>query len=182
MSEPYNPYNQHQNSFVPSHAPRTVRSAIPKVIGILMIIFGSLALLSNLVGQVLPADPNLSSIPAWKEFDRVSKLLGLVQLPVSFLQLFTGIMLVKYKAIGPKLALVYGVLAAVHTIVNLIILQGVMKPAMDSAFEKMGGGSMKGMGAMVGFGMILGGIIGLAWPTLILILTQRRNAKAACIN
>src|SRR4051812_29447239 len=66
----YNPY-QSPNQYVPGFAPVARRSPIPKVIGILMIIFGGLALLSNLVGQVMPQDPNFGSLPEWREFDRV---------------------------------------------------------------------------------------------------------------
>jgi hypothetical protein len=177
MNDPYAPAGQYA-------APAPRRSAIPKVIGILMIIFGSLGLLGGLIGLVMPSDKTFNHLQAWKDFERITSIFGIIGLPVSAMQLFTGIMCVKYKVIAPKLALVYGLLAALLTISNAVIMFGFMKPALDAAMREAGGGGpMAGaMSAGIGVGVIFGTIIGLSWPTVIIALMTRPGAKAACTN
>lgn len=182
MTTPYgqSPYGQFPYS-PGQFVPRVNRSPIPKVIGILMIIFASLAMLANLVGLANSSNPALDHLEAWRTFERVSVIMGLIQLPISVFQLVTGIWLVKYKAGAPKLALIYGLLAAVHTIANAVIVFGFVKPALEAAMKGLGG--MNGMMSnVIGASVVFGSIIGLAWPIVILTLTSRPSAKAACVN
>ena len=98
------------------HPPR--RSAIPKVIGILMIVFGSLGILGALVGSLMPTDPQLARLDAWREYEKITHLMGYIGVPVSLFQLIAGIACVKYVKTAPALAMVYGALSVAPVLRN----------------------------------------------------------------
>ncbi|MEO8700394.1 MAG: hypothetical protein ABI867_10135 [Kofleriaceae bacterium] len=173
----YNPYSN-QNPYTPSLSPLARRSAIPKVIGILMIIFGSIGVVGVLIGQVMPQDPHLTANEGWRDFQKISTVMAVIGLPLALLQLFAGLMLVKYKSSGPKLALAYVILAFINTVANIVVTIKVLQPVM-SAMEGPGGGVMK---SAVGFGVVIGAIFGISWLIVIFALTQRKSAKDACVN
>jgi hypothetical protein len=120
MHDPYAPAGQYAAA-----PPR--RSAIPKVIGILMIIFGSLGLL--VAHRPVMPSTRRSTTCRPERLRAHQRDLRIVGLPVSAMQLFTGITCVKYKTIAPKLALIHGALAALLTITNAVVMFGFMKPA-----------------------------------------------------
>lgn len=163
-----------------AYTPAPQRSGIPKVIGILMIIFGSLAVLIGLIGLATGPDKQFAHIPEWREFERITTILGFVGMPISILGFITGICAVKYKTIAPKLATVYGLLAMVHTLINAFVVHKYMRAALDAAVRDVGGRIDSSMNAAMGVGVILGTIIGLAWPIIVLVLMNRPAAKTSC--
>lgn len=162
-----------------------MRSSIPKVMGILMIIFASLGLLFGLIGLGGPSgDEVLKSLPEWKTFKTVTMVFTIVGLAQSALHLVAGINAVKYKAGAPKLAMMYSLLAFLVVIANAVATFAWLKPMLVKALENAGGGGMSAsaVGALVGAMVIVGTVLGLIWPTLVLILMSRPGAKAACTN
>jgi hypothetical protein len=161
-----------------------MRSAIPKVMGILMIIFSSLALLFGLIGLAKSSiPPELKEIDAFKTFTTISLVFGVVGLGISVLHLLAGIKAVGYKAGAPKLATMYAIVSMAFTVVNVIVVMAWLKPAMVAAMEKEQHGIvMFDIGALVGVMVIIGTVINLAYATLVLVLMTRPAAKAACVN
>lgn len=153
-----------------------MRSSIPKVVGILMIIFASLGLLFGLIGLGgHSAGAGLNDVPAFKTFNTMSLVVGVIGLGISVLHLVAGIRSVGYKANAPKLASMY---ALINIIVNVgwgIAVFAWLKPAI----EKVAGGIG---GAAIGIGVTFGVIIGCAWPIIVLALMSRPAAKTACVN
>ncbi|HTM19520.1 MAG TPA: hypothetical protein VL172_03400 [Kofleriaceae bacterium] len=168
------------------------RSAIPKVMGILMIIFGGLGLLGGLAA-VSGASQGMNKEmmdknPAFhdKEFggDKLAKVIEDVQhfqryaaipgLLAAAFQLWVGILAVKYKKAAPKMAMIFGVVNIVQVIGQLVLYFVWISPALSDAppFVR----------SMMGMGFFVGAIFGMAWPVLILALMSRPPAKAACVN
>jgi hypothetical protein len=173
-------YQQHYQQ--PYNRP-PMRSAIPKVMGILMIVFGSLGVLGALLGSIMPQDPKLAHLPAWQEYQRIAHLMGYIGIPVSAFQLIVGLICTGYKKTAPKMAMIYGGLSMAHTIANAVVMWGFAKPALNAALNQSGDRAMQDiMGMAVNFGLVLGTILALVWPTLVLILMSRPRAKAACVN
>jgi hypothetical protein len=162
-----------------------MRSSIPKVMGILMIIFASLGLLFGLIGlggNKVP--PELKDVDAFKTFGTVTMIFGVVGLGVSVIHLLAGVSAVRYKTGAPKLALMYGLVNIVWNLANAIAVMAWLKPALVKAMEEQGGSHGIGfdIGAIVGVMVIVTTVIGLIWPTLVLFLMSRPAAKAACTN
>lgn len=157
------------------------RSAIPKVIGILMIIFGSFGILSGLINMAggFGNDAILRGLPEYQTLKSLNLVLGLVSLGQGVFQLYAGIRCVGYKANAPTLAKAYAILGMVIVVVNIVITMVIISPMMERAFAGLGG-SMKGMGSAIGgFTMILS-LLGFAWPIVILALMSKQTAKDAC--
>jgi len=155
------------------------RSGIPKVIGILMIIFASLGLLSGLIGLAGGGGgAELERFPEYKRFMTMSMVMNVVGLGISALQLTAGMSAVRYRASAPKLAMAYGWINIIITVSWAVVVYAWLKPAMEKAFE--GSGMGMAMGAIIGIGVIFGTLIGTAWPIIVLALMSRPAAKAAC--
>jgi len=153
-----------------------MRSSIPKVVGILMIIFGSLGLIGGLIGLAgNSASGDLKDLPEWKTYMTMSMVFGVIGLGISALHVFSGIRSVGYKANAPKLAMAYGLLNIVTQIAWGAIVFAWLKPAI----EKAAGGAGA---ALIGVGVMFGVIISVAWPIIVLSLMRRPAAKAACVN
>lgn len=142
------------------------RSGIPKVIGILMIIFGSLGILFGLVGLG-------GGSSGFKTFDTMNMVFNLIGLAISVLHLVGGIAAVRYKANAPGLCIMYGAIRIVHALAWAVIVYAWLKPAMSE---------LPGAGAALGAMVVLGILIGVAWPIVVLALMSRPAAKAACTN
>lgn len=166
------------------------RSAIPKVMGILMIIFGSLGLLSALSNlgssgfdqlQATVPDAPLAGLEEVKHAERIMRIIGLVGLPISGLHIFAGIRAAAYKANGPRLSLLYAVIAALHTTVSTLLAYVVLVPAVDAMTSAVGGDPAGGvMQSSMPFFLIVGAVIGLSWPVLVGVLMSRPATRAAC--
>lgn len=152
------------------------RSGIPKVMGILMIVFASLGLLFTLIGAGGPSDTGgLESelLDKLKLFANIDLIVGLL---IGILHLVAGIMSVRYKTNGPKLAIIYGISKIVWTVLSLVLVYAWLIPAMD----KLGApGSVKSVFAGM---FVVIGIINIIWPVIVLSLMTRPKAKAACTN
>ena len=74
------------------------RSGIPKVMGILMIIFASLGLLFGLIGLAGSgaSAAGLKDVPVFKTYSTISMILGVVGLGISGLHRFAGVRAVGY--------------------------------------------------------------------------------------
>lgn len=189
--QPQQPYYQQQPQWgqQPGMMPPR-RSAIPKVIGILMIIFGGLGLLGGLVGLVSSSalsgmsefgrhssyyggsssfDNDFSILNTYATFSKVTTVLGLL---IAGLELFAGIALVGYKQKGLTMAKTYAIVNMVTSVLTMILVFAWLKPAL----------SHTGMGGIIGAGMLAGTFLALAWPTVVLVLTSRPAAKDACTN
>jgi hypothetical protein len=163
-----------------SHPPR---SAIPKVIGILMIIFASLGLLGGLIGLAGGGGEMgslMRDVPELRSYRTIELLINVLGLGISALHLYAGVRCIGYKANAPSLARSYAILAMVVTITNAILVFAWAKPILEGAMKGMPGGDI----AVSLFGpiMVFTTIISLAWPILVLVLMTRPAAKAACVN
>ena len=159
-----------------------MRSKIPKVVGILMIIFASIGLLSgllNLAGN--SGDAVLKKIPEWDTFRTITLITGVIGLAISALHLYGGIRAVGYKANAPKLAVTYGTVNIAVTLVNTGIVMFWLKPAIEKALKELGA-DVGLFSAVVGIGAIGGAILVIAWCVVVLALMTRPAAKAACTN
>jgi hypothetical protein len=151
------------------------RSGIPKVMGILMIIFASIGLLLSLIGLAgNSANASMArEIPQLKTWATLSMVFGVIGIGVSALHLFAGVRAVGYKANAPKLAVTYGIVNIANNLIQGILVFAWLKPAL-SKFP----GAAETMGAFLTIGII----IAIIWPTIVLVLMTRPAAKAACVN
>ncbi len=159
------------------------RSPIPKVIGILMIIFGSIGVLGGLIGLAggLGNDAMLREIPEYKTLKSLNTVLGLLGLVQGAFQLYVGVRCVGYKPNAPTLAKAYAILGMVIVVINIVITMAIITPMMEKAFAGLGGG-MKGMGGAIGGLTMVFSLLGFAWPIVILALMSKSTAKAACVD
>jgi hypothetical protein len=162
--------------------PHPQRTAIPKVIGILMIIFASLGLLGGLLGLAGGGNQELfREVPGYKTWRTIELLLTVVGLAMGALHLYAGVRALGYKANAPGLCKAYAIVAMAMVVLNVILVFAWVKPMMEKAMGDMGG-----MGSSFGtaFGgiMIFMSLLGLAWPLIVLILMSRPSVKAACVN
>jgi len=158
-----------------------VRSAIPKVMGILMIIFASLGLFGSLISLAGGGgnEELFREIPEYKTWHSIELLINALGLGIGALHLYAGVRAIGYKHNAPRLAVIYALVAMVVTIVNAILVFAWIKPILDRSFSQLG---VSGMGSVFGPIMIFTTLIALAWPTLVLILMTRPAAKAACVQ
>ncbi len=156
------------------------RSAIPKVIGILMIIFGALGILGGLIGLAgnggLGGNELFREVPELKTYRTIEMLTSVLSLGISILQLYAGVRAIGYKSNAIGLAKAYAITRIVAEITSVILVYVWMKPIMDEAFRDSG---MNIGGVMGGF-MLIFTLIAVAWPIVVLVLMTRPAAKAAC--
>jgi hypothetical protein len=167
----------------PMYHRQPARSAIPKVIGILMIIFASLGLFGSLIAFVSRGggvDDMFRDVPELRTWNTISTFINVLGLGIGCLHLYTGLRCVGYKTNAPALAKAYAIVAIVVTITNAILVYAWAKPLLERAFGGMPGG---GIAAGV-FGpiMLFSTVISMAWPIVVLALMSRPAAKAACVN
>lgn len=158
------------------------RSGIPKVMGILMIIFGGIGLIGSLIGLAGSSGTGDmgDAIPALKTWGTISMLFGVIGLGISGLHVFAGIRAVGYKANAPKLAMTYGMVNIASNLIQLIMIFAWIKPAISKAAGDFPGAAAAGS-VVGGFALIMT-IVAVIWPTLVLILMSRPGAKQACTN
>jgi len=157
--------------------PEQRRSSIPKVIGILMIIFGSLGLVFSLISFGMHNnfdDPSVKEafgdkLSSIKTYDSFEKIMGLA---ISTLHLFAGIWAVMYKRAAPILAISYAVIKILMVVLSIVMFYSWMAPLLDKG--------PKEMKTAMGIGILLGGVIGMSWPVVIWALMSRPAARAAC--
>ena len=134
------------------------RSAIPKVIGILMIIFGSLGVMTEL-GDVLHK-------PIGRPLDIVMQVTLWLAFASAALEIAAGIALVTYRAKGIPLSVMFAIASLAATTTSIITSLVVIGPRL--------------MIAMFGVGPLVRDAIYLAWPIVVLALVTRPAARGAC--
>ena len=166
------------------------RSGIPKVVGILMIIFASLGLIGSLIG--LTGGKGSETGDAWKTFYTFELVFSIVGLAVSGLHLFAGLQAVRYKANGPKLSMMYGAIAIVAQLAYAVLLFVVIKPKLMAgdlpdgvdadtarAFKNAGNDAVN---TVLGTFAVVKVVLFSIWPILVLALMSRPAAKASSTN
>ena len=176
---PVSPYGFTQGAAAePPYAAK--RSAIPKVIGILMLVFGGLAVLSGLVGLVTgPSGGGFAGMgrhsgefaEAFGRFKTLNSVSNLISLVIGGIELYAGGRALMYRANAPTWVMVYGWLNIGTTIIVIVMTYAWMMPLMKG---------IPGGAALVGFGVIVGGVVSIAWPIVAMALMSRPQAKAAC--
>lgn len=156
------------------------RSAIPKVVGILMIIFATLALVLGLRSLVQDAGGGMfGNVAAFKTWNRIELVFDVVGLAISALHLYAGFRAMGYKTNAPRVAFGYGVISIVVGLIQGALLFAWIKPMLDEAFRVL---EISGGSTVFGGFMMFALLLGLAWPILVIILMTRPAAKAACVN
>ncbi len=152
--------------------------------GILMLVFGGIAVLSGLMGILsggagfgmpqrgIPPEAMLKL----REFQRMGNLVGL---PMAFLQCFAGLWALRYKRHAQLLSNIYAVIAMVWVVVSLVLLYSWLMPAIEKMLPGVHGSQAKNV---IGAIMVVSAFFGMIWPALILILMNRKAAKEACVN
>ena len=143
--------------------------------GILMIVFASLVLLTTMASF---GGQDVSQLgPEWQEkFSSVNTyltVLSVVGMGLGILHLVSGIAAVRYQANAPKLAKIYGVTALLNVLVGMVVTYTLLKPLMDE---------LPGIGSALGGMVIVISLIGAVWPILVLALMSGGRAKEGCIN
>ncbi len=159
--------------------PPAKRSAIPKVIGILMIIFAGLGLLGTLIGLAggtsMPHATGTGRFEdAFNTLRSYQTITGVIGLFIGIFHLVGGIQCVRYARNAPMLAKLYGIGAILVIIVEMSLMYAWLMPMFE--------GAPAGFREFFGVFMFFGAIIGCAWPVVILSLMTRPSAKAACVN
>jgi hypothetical protein len=167
-------YQQPPYGYVP---PPPARSAIPKVIGILMIIFGCLGLLGSLInfaGGFGQAEL-MRQIPEWGKLKTLTTVTSVLSLVMAIFQLYVGIRCVGYKPNAPTLARIYGIVGIINVIVGMVIAFAVINPILDKApaMRALGGG-------FTGIITVVASLLSVAWVIVILTLMGKQSAKDAC--
>jgi hypothetical protein len=140
------------------------------VLGILNIVFGGLGILCTPVGLVaifiVPNAMNTTAVS--KTWLLISSIVGIF---CSFLLLIVGIGLLKLKRWARIWTLGYGWFAIAWGIVGIVVNIALAASGELGNTPEMIGGAIGGF---------CGGIIGLAYPILLIIFMSKPNVKAAC--
>jgi hypothetical protein len=157
-------------------------SAIPKVTGILMLVFGSLGLLASVLSLASGGMRGdlIARVPELKPWNTVTLLLNTVGLAVSVFHLYVGSRCLAYKWNAPRLAAGYAIGSIGLTVLNTVLLFAWGKPLVERAIADEPGGALAV--SMFGPLVLIGLAINLAWPTLVLFLMTRPSARATCTN
>jgi hypothetical protein len=156
-------------------APR--RSGIPKVIGILMIILGSLGMIATLASFAIDNDLNDPSVKealggkvaTIQLVDKAEKISYLI---IGILHIAGGIMAVMYKRAAPAVAITYAVLKILTVVIAFTLVIIWVVPVLDKAPSAIKAGFIGGL--------VFGGVLGIAWPVVVWALMSRPAARAAC--
>lgn len=156
--------------FVVAPDPPDVRSAVPKVLGILMIIFGAFATFGGMFGLI-----NRTEVPsgnsAWATMSTLSLVYDLIGLGVGGLQAYTGIKLFGYKDTAPKLALIWGVANTISAIVFNGLMYFWLRPKLGEFGE-----------LAVGFMTLMRAFLSVAWSVTVIALIMQPYPRRSCTN
>jgi len=142
---------------------------MPRVLGILMIVFGSLGavgMVYNIATSFRFHDDGYLAPDDIKRLVTYTKISSFANLAIAGLDVFGGIALVKYKRNAVNLAQLYGLANILVTGASLVLCFTLLAP----------------LGAMLGAGLLEGAVVTVAWSVVVLVLSNRPAVKAACIN
>ncbi|MCX5741456.1 MAG: hypothetical protein NT062_03035 [Proteobacteria bacterium] len=168
------PYSYPGAPGYPMPEPPSVRSAVPKVIGILMIIFGGFALFGGLFGLLGRGEIGRQFGDIMSTFSTLTLMSNLVSLGLGALQLITGIKLLGYKDTAPKLAITWGAIKIVRTLICAFLSWFWLRPK----FAAMGGYGE----AMIGMTVILSAFFSIGWSVTVVALVAQPYPRASCTN
>lgn len=185
-----------------SEAAIATTSGIPKVFGILHLVFGGLGLLFGLFAVVsalfteqmqkmqFATYPDgvrermmeaMQPVYETQKWDLASSCFSLV---LAVLMIVAGLKLVKYRRQGLKISNVYSLLSVLHKLAAVGIVIGVKAPAMKQVGEKLeeiGGTESAAMSTMIGPVAIIIGILTAVvmaiYPVLSYFLLNKGQSK-----
>jgi hypothetical protein len=167
---PYDPYAEARAQLSRNVAP-IERSKIPKVVGILAIIFSSLGLITATIPLGLQDDlrhhhltwTDLGSYTTWM---MVWVVLGLA---VSGVHLAGGIAALRYRRSGPTMLTLYAIGALVLIALDVgVSIKSFPLPSSSRAFDDL---------VVPRLGL---DFLALPWPIVVLSLINGRNARQSC--
>ena len=139
-------------------------TATPKVMGILMIIFGGLGFVTQAGGKAIyiPSGMTLDAVSGLSTLVTVSTIGGYL---VSGLHLVAGLKALKYRVDAPGFATAYGVAALGLAASMVILIVGWMDAYGTGAY---------------GMIMLIGAALHCIWPVIVLVLMRLPGVRAAC--
>lgn len=154
----------------------TPRSLIPKVVGILAIVFASLGLLVTVtlpLGMLEDIDVYVRTAGPIDEYLTWLVIGSIVGVLVSGVHLAGGILSVRYSSRAPRWMTSYAVAAIVLIVVDVVV--------SVITFPEGPGPRVCAIGfdELVGSRIALGALA-LPWPIIVLALVNRRTVKQSC--
>jgi hypothetical protein len=177
--------DQNMNEAAGAPAGGSEKPGAVKAIGILNIIFGAFGIvnglgrigcsvgcrsLSGLAAAELGADVPMKALNSAMNMQILFSVLGFA---VSVLLLIAGILLVKEKKKAISINLVYVIASIVVQVASIIVINSIMSGVKTMLLDSgVGGREMEAVisGMGMGFTMVLGGLLGIAYPVLVLLL------------
>lgn len=202
MNQGMSPYQSPQAQMEPDAVQSTNISAVPKVIGILHLVFGGIGIVMGVIGMVSAVfkeqieEMQFSTYPEevregmreamqpiyeTQKWDVIS---GVGSLILAVLLIIAGLKLIKYRRQGRKVSNIYSGLSIVHKLFAIGIVIFVKAPVMKevgASLEEMSGQSEVSMGAMMGPVAIISGIVMavvmMVYPILSFLLLSKKQAR-----
>ncbi|MEJ6570834.1 MAG: hypothetical protein QNL01_00275 [Akkermansiaceae bacterium] len=206
MSQGMSPYQppqaQMESQMESDTVPPANISAVPKVIGILHLVFGGIGLVMGVIGIASAAfkekleEMQFASYPEevregmrgamqpiyeTQKWDMIS---GVGSLILAVLLIVAGLKLVKYRRQGRKISNIYSALSIGHKLFTIGIVIFIKSPVMKKvgeSLEKMSGQSDMNMGTMMGPIVIISGIVMaivmMVYPILSFFLLSKKQAR-----
>lgn len=162
----------------PYLSPETPRSSIPKVIGVLAIVFACLGAFGALgaLGMAISAEDEM------RKFGLAAEELGafgtwiyayvLLSVALFAVHLAAGIQSVRYAASAPRWMTIYGVLAIALVVTDLIV--------SFAAIPRGDGHGREALYQNLFMPRLSLAILGMPWPIIALVMMNLRSARLAC--
>lgn len=198
MSE--NPYQSTETDSTPLAPPVMEQpSSVPKVFGIIHLVYAGLGMIGGLMGLANPALAKFTTGPiletakktgksteayesAVAETARYAMMNGVVQIALAILLLIAGLNLIKYQLKGAKLSKIWAVARIPLAIVFSFLSMDATKRMMTTQNELIGTGnpSMDNMMETMGtVGIVFGILMVSVYPILTLIFLSRAKVMAS---
>lgn len=198
MSE--NPYQSTETDSTPLAPPVMEQpSSVPKVFGIIHLVYAGLGMIGGLMGLANPALAKFTTGPileiakksgksteayesAVAETARYAMMNGVVQIALAILLLIAGLNLIKYQLKGAKLSKIWALARIPLAIVFSFLSMDATKRMMTTQNELIGTGnpSMDNMMETMGtVGIVFGILMVSVYPILTLIFLSRAKVMAS---
>ncbi|MFW2385350.1 MAG: hypothetical protein ACN4GG_05950 [Akkermansiaceae bacterium] len=198
MSE--NPYQSTETDSTPLASPVMEQpSSVPKVFGIIHLVYAGLGMIGGLMGLANPALAKFTTGPileiakksgksteayesAVAETARYAMINGVVQIALAILLLIAGLNLIKYQLKGAKLSKIWALARIPLAIVFSFLSMDATKRMMTTQNELIGTGnpSMDNMMETMGtVGIVFGILMVSVYPILTLIFLSRAKVMAS---